>query len=202
MSGDIRVIVTVKNAVLLRAMEAAGFDTATALAKASSVNNGTVGDYLNLKLAPFDADGNLRPSIQRMARALGCLPEDLFPAAFLRRALATNKAHRDVSSADIPALLGHDAPSIAYDPERAAVVRAALAALDVGIAALRPREQRVLKLRYGLDGENPHTLDEIAREFGLSKDRIRQIQCRAERLMRHPGRNLRALCGPLMEGEP
>lgn len=199
--GDIRVIVTVKNAVLLRVMEAEGFDTASALAKASRVDQGTVGLYLNLKLAPFDKNDELRPSIIRIAGVLHRLPEDLFPAPFLRRVLATNRAHRDVSSADIPALLGHNTPSIAYDPERSRVVADALASLEAGLSLLPPRRRRVLELRYGLNGERPHTLAEAGKALGVQQERVRQIQASAERTLKHPAHGLRSACAPLMDDD-
>ncbi|WP_165221720.1 sigma-70 family RNA polymerase sigma factor [Aquisphaera insulae] len=56
--------------------------------------------------------------------------------------------------------------------------------LDVMLGALRPRERRVLKLRFGLGGEAEHTLGEAGRRLGVSKERIRQIQGDAIRKLR------------------
>jgi RNA polymerase primary sigma factor len=42
--------------------------------------------------------------------------------------------------------------------------------------SLSPRERRVLELRYGLDGEQPRTLDEVGRTFSVTRERIRQIE--------------------------
>jgi hypothetical protein len=47
--------------------------------------------------------------------------------------------------------------------------------LDVLIDVLQWRRRRILALRFGLDGERPHTLQEIADDFGLSRERIRQL---------------------------
>jgi len=44
---------------------------------------------------------------------------------------------------------------------------------------LTPREQKILKLRFGLDGDVPHTLEEVGKEFGVTRERVRQIQQRA-----------------------
>ena len=96
--SDLRVTITVKNAIMLRAMEVEGYDSAAALARAAKVSLTTVYHYLNLKLAPYGPDGTLRPSIERLAKTLRRLPEDLFPAPFLRRALETNKVTRDRKS--------------------------------------------------------------------------------------------------------
>ena len=50
------------------------------------------------------------------------------------------------------------------------------------------REERVLRLRYGLDDDRPRTLEEVGREFGVTRERIRQIEAKAIRKLRHPSR--------------
>jgi hypothetical protein len=188
---DIRVIVIVKNAVMLRAMEQAGFTTATELARASGVNNSTVGLYLNLKLAPYQPCGQLRPSILRISEVLKRLPEDLFPTPFLRRALQTNRVTRDVDAASFPALMHEAPPSIAYDPERSLIVQDAVASMMDALNSIKnmngevdTRNIAVLKHYYGLEGGEPSTLDETARHFGVTRERVRQIILKVERQIR------------------
>ncbi len=57
------------------------------------------------------------------------------------------------------------------------------------LATLTPRERRVVKLRYGLPDDEPRTLDEVGKRFGLTRERIRQIEARALRKLRHPSRS-------------
>ena len=54
--------------------------------------------------------------------------------------------------------------------------------------SLEPREAAVVRLRYGLADGNPHTLDDIARKFNLSRERIRQIERETMAKLRHPSR--------------
>ena len=53
---------------------------------------------------------------------------------------------------------------------------------------LTDREEKVLRLRYGLDDGRPRTLEEVGREFGVTRERIRQIEAKALRKLRHPNR--------------
>ena len=50
---------------------------------------------------------------------------------------------------------------------------------------LRPRERRVLEERFGFDGRNPRTLDELSRQLQISRERVRQIEAQAIRKLRH-----------------
>jgi RNA polymerase primary sigma factor len=56
------------------------------------------------------------------------------------------------------------------------------------LATLSPREARILRLRFGLDNGHSLTLEEVGRRFGLSRERIRQIESRALKRLRHPCR--------------
>lgn len=54
---------------------------------------------------------------------------------------------------------------------------------------LTPREEKVLRLRYGVDDGRPRTLEEVGREFNVTRERIRQIEAKALRKLRHPSRS-------------
>lgn len=56
---------------------------------------------------------------------------------------------------------------------------------------LTPREEKVLRLRYGIDDGKPRTLEEVGREFNVTRERIRQIEAKALRKLRHPSRSKR-----------
>jgi RNA polymerase primary sigma factor len=68
--------------------------------------------------------------------------------------------------------------------------------IDEILSSLSPREGMVLQLRFGLKGRQPHTLEEVGRKFGVTRERIRQIEAGALRKLRHP-RRIRRLKGYL-----
>ena len=61
--------------------------------------------------------------------------------------------------------------------------------LDEVLATLTPREAKVLRLRFGLEDGKSRTLEEVGSEFKVTRDRIRQIEAKALRKLRHPSRS-------------
>lgn len=63
--------------------------------------------------------------------------------------------------------------------------------IDDVLSTLTPREQRVLELRFGLEDGRSRTLEEVGKEFNVTRERIRQIEAKALRKLRHPSRSRR-----------
>ena len=61
--------------------------------------------------------------------------------------------------------------------------------LDSALEQLAPREKRVIQMRFGLLDGKPKTLEEVGKEFDVTRERIRQIECKALRKLRHPSRS-------------
>jgi RNA polymerase primary sigma factor len=51
---------------------------------------------------------------------------------------------------------------------------------------LSPREERIIRMRFGFEDGNPHTLEEVGQVFAVTRERIRQIEAKALRKLRHP----------------
>ncbi|MDE0856818.1 MAG: sigma-70 family RNA polymerase sigma factor, partial [Nevskia sp.] len=56
------------------------------------------------------------------------------------------------------------------------------------LASLTPREAKVLRMRFGIDMNTDHTLEEVGKQFDVTRERIRQIEAKALRKLRHPSR--------------
>jgi RNA polymerase primary sigma factor len=63
------------------------------------------------------------------------------------------------------------------------------------LKALAPREEKIIKMRFGMEDGSQHTLEEVGQTFALTRERIRQIEAKALRKLRDPARSrkLRAL---------
>ena len=59
------------------------------------------------------------------------------------------------------------------------------------LKTLTPREEMVLRLRFGLEDGRARTLEEVGKEFNVTRERIRQIEAKALRKLRHPSRSKR-----------
>ncbi len=76
-------------------------------------------------------------------------------------------------------------------PEQQAAFTLLKEQLNDILASLTQREEKVLRLRFGLDDGRPRTLEEVGKEFGVTRERIRQIEAKALRKLRHPSRSKR-----------
>jgi RNA polymerase primary sigma factor len=76
-------------------------------------------------------------------------------------------------------------------PAEAAAFELLKEQLDDVLETLTPREKKVLKLRFGLDDGRSRTLEEVGQVFGVTRERIRQIEAKALRKLRHPMRSKR-----------
>ena len=76
----------------------------------------------------------------------------------------------------------------AADPERETMDRLMKEALEEALSSLQEREEKVIRLRFGLDDGRPRTLEEVGSVFGVTRERIRQIEKNALRRMKHPSR--------------
>ena len=79
----------------------------------------------------------------------------------------------------------HDAPA----PADAASFLLLKEQLEEVLDTLTPREEKVLRLRFGLDDGRARTLEEVGQNFGVTRERIRQIEAKALRKLRHPSRS-------------
>lgn len=80
----------------------------------------------------------------------------------------------------------HEEP---YTPEDTMIYAECCAAVDHILSTLTPREEKVLRMRFGIGERSDHTLEEVGQEFEVNRERVRQIEAKALRKLRHPSRS-------------
>ena len=76
-------------------------------------------------------------------------------------------------------------------PSDAAIHAGLRDAANEAFQALTPREAKVLRMRFGIEMSTDHTLEEVGKQFDVTRERIRQIEAKALRKLRHPSRSHR-----------
>lgn len=132
---------------------------------------------------------NRRPTQAEIAEALEISPDKLDALLTLLEAgRQTLSLHTPVGKEEDTELMQLIEAANSLTPESQMDLYLLSAQLEEMLEQLSPREQEILKLRYGLKDGHLHTLSEIGQLFGLSRERVRQIQARAMRKLRHPRR--------------
>jgi RNA polymerase primary sigma factor len=77
----------------------------------------------------------------------------------------------------------------AMQPIDVAIQSSLREATTVVLASLTAREERVLRMRFGIGMNSEHTLEEVGQQFSVTRERIRQIEAKALRKLKHPSRS-------------
>ncbi len=124
------------------------------------------------------------PTVDEIAADTGMTPERVREAQRLaREPVSLFEPVGEQDGAELGDFLEDPSAQAPFD---AAVLALEHAELMAVVATLSEREQRVLELRFGLAGDRPHTLEEVAKDFQLTRERIRQIEAKALAKLRHP----------------
>jgi RNA polymerase sigma factor (sigma-70 family) len=135
------------------------------------------------------------PTDEEVAETLGISPDRLLELRLAGREITS--LDRTVGE-DGETTLGELVPDDeAPDPELVAAREMARVEVNAALAELHERERGVLELRYGLSGQEPRTLEEIGELYGVTRERIRQIEKSTLAKLRHPAhaRRLQGLAG-------
>jgi RNA polymerase sigma factor (sigma-70 family) len=183
---DVRVEFRVRNNLILRQMEqldiASVAELSRKMAEAGiSITYQHLVNLVNMRFLPEGKTGRWLPAVEKMATFFRCLPEDLFSNAQRTAVFTQNRAEAEMTFA---AALAVDTQSMT--PLDMLERKQFQQSLTKMLQVLPPRMERVLRLRFGLDGNGEHTLEEIGDRFGLDKESIRRLEALALRRLSRP----------------
>ena len=176
--SDYRISIKVRNNNFLSCMENSSYKTVMALHRETGVSVGTIYDYINLATSPLAEDGNFKGTVLRLCDAMGVLPEEAFSESQYE-CLRKNKAEFVAAAEDMIRLVESVTPDAALEFVEQSK------AIDTAMGTLSSREEQILRMRF----YDELTLQEIGGRFGVSANRIRQIEAQALRKLRHPKRS-------------
>lgn len=184
---EIKARLLLKNNRLLKARQATGLSMRD-FSDFIGVPSTTYANIENLRpISPgFSQLGNY---LEKIASALGLDINYLFPPEYISTLSAGKLPNaRELTRITNMALelLAPRDPANFMLPEDIAANHLLVDDLGKFIDELPPKEARVLKMHFGLDDTEPHTLEQIASEFGVSREWIRQLESQALSRLRHP----------------
>ena len=181
MAFNIALNVKAKNGVLQQFIDEMGW-TQSDFARAIDGHVTTVGLWFNLRDYPHSP-----LTMDKVTALVGKSPEEIFPE-FLRNPefLSMKKKWTLYREVDLDFLPFNQIPQIEYTPDYDGfdLTDKILQVLHT----LSPKESDVIKRRYGFSGYCEQTLEEIARDLSITRERVRQIECKAIRKLKHPTR--------------
>ncbi len=129
------------------------------------------------------------PTVDEVAAKVDMSPERV--RDIQRIALEPLSLETPVGEEDDSFLGDFVADDTAISPDSAAERERLKDEIEMAMLELNPREQQVMRLRFGLDDGQVRTLEEVGREFGVTRERIRQIESKTLAKLRHPTRSQR-----------
>jgi RNA polymerase primary sigma factor len=135
----------------------------------------------------LEQECNRRPTPEELAKEMGLKPKRVrWMLRISRYPLSLERPVGEEQDGELGALVEDESTP---EPPELANLRLLRDQLEKVLSTLTPREARILRLRFGLvDGRN-YTLEEIGQKYGLTRERIRQIEHKALRRLRHPRRS-------------
>ena len=123
------------------------------------------------------------PTVEEVAERLGIKPQTVDDLQHLLPDPISLQSPVGLDGTELSELIEDHGATVPFEAAAAALAGDELRA---AMESLGPREREVLEMRFGLGGEIPRTLEEIGREFRLTRERIRQIEAKAFARLRHP----------------
>jgi len=178
--NDYRVKITIRNERLLAAMEGMGYKSVAEFSRNQGLNSVKVREIFSGKIPPLDREGNPKELTKEILEILNLTIEK----AFTEKQLKGFKKHTFEVKIEEEKLLQIISP--AKNQEIKVIEQEVKSKLSEILSTLTPREEKILRMRFGIGMNTDHTLEEVGLQFSVTRDRIRQIEDKALRKLKHP----------------
>jgi RNA polymerase sigma factor (sigma-70 family) len=187
-NNEYRLEVKVKNNLIYKKIIDLGYLSPYDFCKKTKFSYSWLCDLINLKISPLSDDGQFAHQVDKLADLLNCLPENLFTSNQLYTCLETNSFVREIDEAEMQFALENNYNQLSLEKLVDEPIKNK--AIEDILDTLTPREKKIIQMRFGLgEYSKTHTLQECSEIFYCSRDRIRQIEAKALRKLRHPSRS-------------
>ena len=186
--NEYRIDIKVRNNLLLSKIEKIGFKSIPDFCKNHGISYRTVIKLISMKMKATDKNGNFLDTVYKISDALCCSPEDIFTEKQINAELKTNKKTLLVNEAEIQFCIESLSQNNLLLEDKVNIEQRDKILFEK-LDSLYPREREIIMMRFGLGGEEEHTLEEIGKKFGVTRSRIREIEAKAIRKLRHPSRS-------------
>ena len=179
--SDYRVKITIRNDRLLKAIEDAGYKSSREFAIYNAINYERVGRLIRGAEKPIDKHGNVTKNCSEILSLLNKTLKECFTDRQLE-GFKNSTFETKIDEIQLKQLVNpvknQEVKIIEQD------VKSSLS--EIFSKYLTPREEKVLRMRFGIGLDTDHTYEEVGLEFCVSRERVRQIEQRALRKMQHP----------------
>jgi len=181
-----RIKVSIRNNLLLNAIEEQGYPTVSAFERAMGVPSGRMGALVSMRVAPLLDSGEFSKEAKMAMEVLGAAPTDLWTEQQLAIKLKRNSGEREIDAGLVQHLL-EQRQQMDYlpSPEDHLLEKETNQLVHDLLNTIRPREKEVLISRF----QNDETYGETGKKMNVTRERARQIEATALRKLRHPAKH-------------
>lgn len=178
---DYRIKITIRNDRLLNAIEDKGIPSVKQFCTLYQLNYNSIVKIISGKIKPLNNLGKPIRLVEQIIDILDISLEDAFTERQLKGFAKTNY-EISVAEKELKQLVN----PVKNQEQKIIEQDVKLKILEAFSKRLSPREEKLIRLKYGFGDEKEHTLYELSSKFKLSIERVRQILAKAQRKMKHP----------------
>lgn len=197
MDEEYRVKVSVRNNLILQAIENAGYTSVKKFCDANDLHVAKVRDLILFRAKPLNSSGEFSSTAKQLMEIFGAAPSDLWTLEQLELRLTKHFVERRIGQAELNAALGTNQKDLisVETPEDIFTGKQKKIVVKEALEHLLRREKKVIEMWFGLNGADQQTSEEIGDMFDVSRSRVSQIQlgaiCRLRRYAERESNNLK-----------